>query len=124
MAYCHVTRDTNCILDDMARWALEARATITFWDRQVPKDAPGNQLQDVYKQQGIKPWLDWASLPEPFNWMSDQCNPQPDVTVASVFKQRYAFRVAHLSLWEAWHKAVVWLCEVANMDEGLPCPAD
>ena len=48
MAYCHVTRDANCIADDMARWALEARATITLWDGQVPEDAPGNQLQDVY----------------------------------------------------------------------------
>ena len=50
MAYCHVTRDANCITDDMARWALEAQATIIFLDRQVPKDAPGNQIQDVYKQ--------------------------------------------------------------------------
>ena len=49
MAYCHVTRDTNCITDDMARQALEARATITFWDGQVLEDAPGNQLQDVYE---------------------------------------------------------------------------
>ena len=24
VAYCHVTRDANCILDDMARRALEA----------------------------------------------------------------------------------------------------
>ena len=30
VAYCHVTRDANCVADDMARWALEARATITF----------------------------------------------------------------------------------------------
>ena len=56
--------------------------------------------------------------------MSDQPNPQPDVTVASVFWQRYAIRVAQLCLWEAWCKAVVQLCEVANMDKGLPCPAD
>ena len=75
MAYCHVTRDANCIPDDMARRALEARATITFWARQVPEDASSNQLQDVYEQQGIKPQLDWASLPEPFNWTSDQPNP-------------------------------------------------
>ena len=50
MAYCHVTRDANCILDDMARRALEAHETIIFWDGEVPNDAPGNQLQDVYKQ--------------------------------------------------------------------------
>ena len=40
VAYCHVTRDVNCVADDMARGALEARATIVFWDSQVPKDAP------------------------------------------------------------------------------------
>ena len=124
VAYCHMTRDANCIADDMARWALEARATITFWDRQVPEDAPGNQLQDVYKQQGMKPWLDWASLPKPFNWMTNQPNPQLDITVATVFGQRYAIRVAQLYLWEAQCKAMAWLCKVANMDEGLPCPAD
>ena len=90
----------------------------------MPKDTPGNQLLDVYEQQGIKLRLDWASLPELFDWTNDQPNLQPDVTVASVFEQRYAIRVAQLCLWEAWHKAVVWLCEVANMDEGLPCPAD
>ena len=42
VAYCHMTRDANCIMDDMARQALEARATISYWDRQVPKDAPRN----------------------------------------------------------------------------------
>ena len=47
VAYCHVTRDTNCIPDDMARWALEVRDTIIFWDGEVPDDAPGSQLQDV-----------------------------------------------------------------------------
>ena len=89
VAYCHITRDANCVTNDMARWALEARATITFWDGQVPKDAPGNQLQDVYKQQGMKPWLDWASLPELFDWMIKQPNLQPVITVASIFGQRY-----------------------------------
>ena len=88
MAYCHVTRDANCIVDDMARRALELRATITLWDGQVPKDAPGNQLQDVYKQQVMKPRLDWASLPKLFNWMTNQPDPQLDATVASVFGQR------------------------------------
>ena len=34
----------------MARRALEARETIIFWDGEVPNDAPGNQLQDVYEQ--------------------------------------------------------------------------
>ena len=67
----------------MARWALEARATITFWDGQVPENAPSNQLQDVYEQQGIKPWLDWASLPKPFNWMNNQPDLQLDIIIAS-----------------------------------------
>ena len=93
-----MTRDASCIADDMARRALEVRATITFWDGQMPKDAPGNQLQDVYKQEGIKLWLDWASLPKLFDWMTNQPNPQPDVTVASVSRQRYAIRVVQLSL--------------------------
>ena len=124
MAYCHVARDANCILDNMARRALEARMTIIFWDGQVPEDAPGNQLQDIYKQQGVKLWLAWADLPKPYNWMTNQPDPQPDVTVASVFGQRYAIRVAQLCLWEAHHKAAVWLCMVANMDKGLPSPAD
>ena len=94
VAYCHVTRDANCVPDDMARQALEARETIIFWDGEVPDDAPGNQLQDVYEQQGVKPRLDWADLPEPFDWKNDQPNPQPDVTVASIFWHRYAVRVA------------------------------
>ena len=42
MAYRHVTRDANCIPDNMARRALEAWATIILWDGQVLKDAPGN----------------------------------------------------------------------------------
>ena len=42
----------------MARWVLEVQAIITFWDWQVPKDAPGNQLHYVYKQKGKKPWLE------------------------------------------------------------------
>ena len=27
-------------------------------------------------------WLDWADLPEPFDWKNDQPDPQLDVTVA------------------------------------------
>ena len=117
-----MTRGANCITDDMARWALEAQATITLWDGQVPADAPGNQLQDVYKQQGMKPWLDWACLPKPFDWMNNQPNLQPDITVATIFGQRYAVRPPQSCLWEAQRKAAVQLCEVANMDKGLPCP--
>ena len=80
-------RDANCIPDDMARQGLETRATITFWEGYVPKDASGNQPQDVNKQQGMKPWLDWSSMPEPFNWMTNQPNLQLDFTIAIVFKQ-------------------------------------
>ena len=42
VAYCHMTRESNCITDNIARRALEARATIIFWDGQVLEDAPGN----------------------------------------------------------------------------------
>ena len=58
IAYFHVTRDANCIIDNMSRQILEVWATITLWDGQVPEDAPRNQLQDVYKQQGEKQQLD------------------------------------------------------------------
>ena len=117
MDYCHITRDANCVTDDMARRALEAQATITLWDRQVPKDAPGNQLQDVYEWQGIKSWLDWVSLPKPFNWTTNQPNLQPDVTVASIFGQRYAVRVAQSYLWEVRCKAAVQLARLLKWTE-------
>ena len=55
MAYYHIIRDADYVTHDMARWVLEAQATITFWDWQVCEDMPRNQLQDVYKQQGMKP---------------------------------------------------------------------
>ena len=48
VTYYHITKDTNCVMDDIAKWALEAKATITLWEGQVPKDVPGNQLQDVF----------------------------------------------------------------------------
>ena len=50
MAYYHTTRDANCIVDNMARLALEVQPTITFWGGKAPEDMPGNQLQDIYKQ--------------------------------------------------------------------------
>ena len=65
------------------------------------EDAPGNQIQDVYKQQGMRLWLDQASLPKPFNKMTNHPDPQPDITVATVFRQRYTIRVAQLYLWES-----------------------
>ena len=72
----------------------------------------------------MKPQLDWASLPEPFSWITNQPDPQLDVTVATVFEHRYTIRVVQLYLWEAQCKAMAWFCKVANMDEGLPYPAD
>ena len=42
MAYQHVTRDANCIPDDMARCALEVQETIIFWDGELPNNALGN----------------------------------------------------------------------------------
>ena len=42
----------------------------------------------------MKPRLDYADLPELFNWKNDQPNLQPDVKVASIFGHRYAIRVA------------------------------
>ena len=35
-------------------------------------------------------------MPEPFYWKNDQPDPQPDITVASVFRHRYAIRVVQL----------------------------
>ena len=68
--------------------------------------------------------LDWASLLELFDWITNQPGPQLDITVATVFGQRYAIRVAQLCLWEAQCQAMAWLCEVINIDQGLPFPAD
>ena len=65
-----------------------------------------------------------GELPEPFNWTTNQPDPQPDIIIATVLGQRYAVRVVQLYLLEAWHKAMAWLCKVANIDQGLPCPAD
>ena len=72
----------------------------------------------------MKLQLDWASLPKLLNWTTNQPNPQLNITVAIVFRQRYAVRVAQLYLWESRHEAMVQLCEVASMEQGLPCPAD
>ena len=35
IAYCHITRDVNCIVDNIARWVLDTRVTIAFWDKLV-----------------------------------------------------------------------------------------
>ena len=31
-AYFYMTRDKNCIADNMDRWVLELQTIITFWD--------------------------------------------------------------------------------------------
>ena len=63
----------------------------------------------------MKPKLDWVSLPKLFDWKNNQSDLQLDITVAAVFRQRYAIRVAQSYMWEAWCKAAAWLCEVANV---------
>ena len=72
----------------------------------------------------MKPQLDWARLPKLFDWRSNQSDPQPDITVAAIFGQMYAIRVAQLYMWEALCEAVAWLCKVANVDNGFACLAD
>ena len=72
----------------------------------------------------MKPRLYWASMPKPFDWMTNQPNRQLDITIAAIFRQRYAIRVAKLVLWNAQCEAMVWLCKVANLDQRLPCPTD
>ena len=91
-------------------------ATITLSDGQVLEDVPGNQLQDVYEQQGEKPWLAWVGLLELFDWKLYQPNYSLDITVAAVFRQKYAVRVAQSQLCSAWCNAVAWLQKVANIN--------
>ena len=51
--------------------------------------------------------------------MTNQPDPQLDITVAAVFRQRYIVRVAFFFLWDTKHEATAWLCKVANVDQGL-----
>lgn len=64
VAYRHVTREANVVPDDMARRALEEKTDIVFWGGKVPKDAPANQLSDIYQQQQPSEQLDWTGIPE------------------------------------------------------------
>ena len=68
VAYRHITWEANCIADDMACRALMAKGDITYMQGDVPADAPPNQLEEVYAQQGARPQLDWSALPTPVNW--------------------------------------------------------
>ena len=90
MAYRHVPREVNLVADDMARRALEKGMDVTYWNGRVPSDAPPNQLQEVYEQQGATPLLNWADLPEPVDWASRV----PQVNVASFFRVGFAKRLA------------------------------
>ena len=59
VAYRHVGRDFNQVADDMGRRALEARKDVVFWGGDLPEDAPGNQVGDVYDEQAGPCPLDW-----------------------------------------------------------------
>ena len=63
-------------------------------------------------------------LPELFDQKTNQPNPHPDITVAAVFRQRYAIMVAQPCLQEAQCEAMAWLHDVANVNQGLACLAD
>ena len=47
VVFYHISRDSNCVTDNMARWVLYAKASVTYWDGQMPKDAPGNQMEHI-----------------------------------------------------------------------------
>ena len=96
---------------------LEAWVATTIWDRQVPEDAPRNQLQDVYKCQGENPQLDWVGLPKLFGWKLHQPDNHSDIAVATVFGYRYTLRVAQSHLWEAQCEAKAQLHEVADASQ-------
>ena len=85
MAYGHVMQEANCVADDMARRALMAKGDITYMQGEVPADAPPNQVDEVYVQQGARPQLNWSMLPTPVDWA--QWLQPPAASVASVFGQ-------------------------------------
>ena len=80
----------------MARRALAAKGDVTYMQGDVPADAPPNQLDEVYPQQGARPHLNWTALPTPVDW-AQRLQP-PAVSVASVFGQQWARRVQVISL--------------------------
>ena len=95
-AYRFVTRDANTVADDMARRALQERGDVIYWYGDVPADAPANQLADVYKQQGAKPQLHWADLPDAMDWQSVS-ERLGIASVSAIFGDRCAGRVAAIS---------------------------
>ena len=54
VAYRHITREANCVADDMACRALTAKGDVTYMQGEVPADAPPNQVVEVYAQQGAR----------------------------------------------------------------------
>ena len=52
----------------------------------------------------MKPWLNWESLPELFDWKTNQPDPQLDISIAAIFRQRYAIRVVQFYLWRLSRK--------------------
>ena len=42
VVYRHVTREANCVADDMARQALTAKCDVTYMQGDIPADAPPN----------------------------------------------------------------------------------
>ena len=99
MAYLHITREASCIADDMARQALAAKGDVTYKLGDVPADAPPNQVDEVYAQQGTRLQLDWATLPTPVDW-AQQLQPSA-ASVASVFGHKWASCVRAIALAEA-----------------------
>ena len=55
VAYHHVAQEANCIADNMARRALAAKGDIMYMQGDMPEDAPSNQMEEVYVQQGAQP---------------------------------------------------------------------
>ena len=47
--------ESNCVADNMAHRVPAAKGDITYMQGDVPSDAPSNQLEEVYLQQGARP---------------------------------------------------------------------
>ena len=92
----HITWEANYVADNMACHALTAKGDVTYMQGDVPADAPPNQLEEVYAQQGAQPQLNWSALPTPVDWA--QRLQSPKVSVASAFGQQWARRVQAIAL--------------------------
>ena len=83
----------------MARRALAAKGDVTYRQGDVPADAPPNQVDEVYAQQGTRLQLDWMTLPTPVDW-AQQLQPSA-ASVASVLGHKWASCVRAIALAEA-----------------------